>query len=48
LEAQALLEVVSAGLGLVAAAVGGPVEPQLNTVIVFAGEVEQAADLAEG
>jgi hypothetical protein len=48
LEAQASSEVVSARLGLVVAAVGGPVESQLNAVIVFAGQVEQVADLADG
>lgn len=30
------------------AALYGPVESQLNGVIVVAGEVEQAADLADG
>lgn len=37
-----------AGLGLVGAAPGGPVKALADGLLVFADEVEQAADLAEG
>jgi hypothetical protein len=37
-----------AGVGLVGAAPGGPTESLVDRLVVFADEVEQAADLAEG
>jgi hypothetical protein len=37
-----------AGVGLVRAAPGGPAKPLVDGLLVFADEVEQAADLAEG
>jgi hypothetical protein len=37
-----------AGVGLVRAAPGGPVKSLVDGLVVFADEVEQAADLAEG
>jgi hypothetical protein len=36
------------GVGLVGAAPGGPVKALADGLVVFADEVEQAADLAEG
>jgi septal ring factor EnvC (AmiA/AmiB activator) len=36
------------GVGLVCAAPGGPVKSLADGLVVFADEVEQAADLAEG
>jgi len=48
LEAQTPPEVVPAGSGLVFPADDRPVKAVVNSLFGVAGEVEQAADLAEG
>jgi hypothetical protein len=40
--------VVGSGVRLVFTAPYGPVKSQVNRLIIFVGEVEQASDLAEG